>query len=309
MYTGDWVGFDVTPDGSTFVFDEGRSEFSAWALEMRDAIRGNFPQNRRLLTATSDLVFEVSPDGKRILVGRAAGLGLPEARQWDITPFAGGTMVPLGAKPATNLGAFWTDSVTIPVATEMAGRTELALLDVNTGSRSSSFVVRDSTVVDALSLSRGEWVWLVGERVIRLHRPGEAVRTIPFPEGWLTMQSLAPSPDGKKLLLVGRKVPSVDTYRVTVMSLPDGALTPVKTIVGSFAFAVWLADGSIMLAVWYNPDSMLTLYRLRESGEITWTARIPRPVWGISVSADMKRTALTVRDYRGDASMSRVVRD
>jgi hypothetical protein len=93
------------------------------------------------------------------------------------------------------------------------------------------------------------------------------------------------------------------------MSLPDGALTPVKTIVGSFAFAVWLADGSIMLAVWYNPDSMLTLYRLRESGEITWTARIPRPVWGISVSADMKFTALTVRDYRGDASISRVARD
>ncbi len=311
MFTGNWTAFDVTTDGGTIVFDEGASEFSGWALEMSDVVRGAFPEKRKLLTATSDLVFEVSPDGKRILVGRAAGPRPDGGRRWDILPFDGGPMTPLAATPSGHTAMVWSDSATIPVIAPTSKGIELALLDVNTSARRATYVVADSTMAEATSLAAGGWVWLPwAAREIKLHLRGEAaVRTLPFPPKHGHVESLAASPDGKKLLLVTTRAASRDTIRLNVMSLSDGAITTINSRPTGAAFAVWLADGSIMLAVWRLPDSGLTLYRLRESGETTWSATIQHPVWSISVSADMKHTALTVREYHGDASISRVVRD
>jgi hypothetical protein len=311
MYTGDWTAFDVTADGSNFVFDEGASEFSGWALEMSDAVRGIFPEKRRLLTATSDLAFEVSPDGKKILVGRAAGPRPDGGRRWDILPFDGGPMTPFPAMPSAHTAEAWLDSATIPVVAETPNGIELALLDVSTGARRAAYVIPDSTLNEGTPLGPGGWVWLPwGVNEIRMHRRGEAVvRTVSLPPKHGSQESLAASPDGKRLLLINRRVASRDTIRLSVMSLPDGAMTGIKAMRGGAAFAIWLADGSIMLAVWRVPDSGLTIYRLRDTGETIWSATIPHPVWSISVSGDMKRTALTVREYRGDASISRVIRD
>jgi len=311
MFTGNWTAFDVTADGGTFVYDEGASEFSGWALEMSDVVRGVFPEKRRLLTATSDLIFEIAPDGKKILVGRAAGPRPDGGRRWDILPFDGGAMAPLAATPSAHTAMLWSDSKTIPVLAPTSRGTELALLDVNTGVRRATYVAADSTMAEATSLAESGWVWLPwAAREIKLHRRGDAVaRTLPFPPKHGHVESLAASPDGTKLLLVTTRPASRDTIRLNVMSLSDGRIANINSWFGGAAFAVWLADGSIMLAVWRLPDSGLTLYRLRETGETIWSATIPHPVWSISVSADMKRTALTVREYHGDASISRVIRE
>jgi len=303
--------FDVTPDGSALVFDEERSEFTGWGLEMRDVIRGKIPDKGRSLTATTDLDLEISPDGKRILIGRGAGPGTRKTDRYDIMPFPDGPVMPLSATPAGFSAVIWSDSTTIPVATEAATGTKLALLDVKMGTLSSVFVAPDSSIVEAVPLPPDGWVWLPeGERVIKLHRRGEAVRAIPYPKEWVTVASLAASPDGKKLLVAGHKSESVDSLRLGVISVPDGTLRHIKTThAGAAAFAVWLPDGTIMLTVWSNPDGAPTLYQLRESGKPIWTARIPLPVWNISFSDDLQFAALTLRYYHGDALISRVIRN
>lgn len=219
-------------------------------------------------------------------------------------------MTPFAATPSAHTAAPWLDSATIPVVAETSKGIELALLDVNTGARRAAYVIPDSTLNEATSLAEHGWVWLPwSANGIKLHRQGEAgAHTFSFPLKDGEMESLVASRDGKTLLLVSRWAASRDTIRLSVMSLSTGATTTIKSFVGGAAFAVWLADGSIMLAVWRFPDSGLTLYRLRKSGEALWTAPVPHPVWSISVSADMKLTAITVREYHGDASISRVIR-
>jgi hypothetical protein len=309
MYTGGWRGFDVTPDGGTFVFEEASSEFTGWTLQMRDAIRGDFPDAGRAVTSTADLIFEVSPDGKRVLVGRGAGTGTRKTHRWDIMPFGGGPMMPLAAVPVGFSAVLWADSVSIPVSAETPTGPELSLLNVNTGARSAAYVVPDSNIVEAVFLRPAGWAWLpAGERVIKFYRRAEGVRAIPFPAEWFGVGSLAASPDGKKLLVIGRRSEAIHNVMLRTLSLPDGAMTVVKAIWGGAAFAQWLADGSILLVVWPSPDAGPTLYQLRESGETIWTGKVPRPAWNLAVSSDMKFVSLSVRQYRGDASMSRVVR-
>ena len=309
VYAGGFAGFDVTPDGGTFVFEESPSELTGWALGMGDVLRGNFPETRRLVTSTADLVFEVSPDGKRILVGRGAGSGTRTTHRWDVMPFQGGPAMPLAAAPVGLSAVMWTDSVTITTRTPTAGGPELALLNITTGARTAVFAVPDSSVLEAIFLAPDGWAWLPrGERVLRIYQRGQGVRTIPFQDEWQAVGSLASSADGKYLLVIGRKPGDVDNIRLNVMAVPGGKMRLVTTMSGGAAFAVWLEDGSIMLTVWPSPDAGPRLYRLRPSGEIIWTARVPRPVWSLGVSSDMKFVSLTVRQYRGDASMSRVVR-
>jgi hypothetical protein len=220
-------------------------------------------------------------------------------------------MTPFAATPSAHTATAWLDSATVPVVAETPRGIELALLDVNTRTRRGAYVIPDSTLNEATSLAAGGWVWLPwGADGISVHRRGEALaHTLPFPPKHGGIESLTASRDGKTLLLVSRWAASRDTIRVSLVSVSDGAVTLIKSLAGGNSFAVWLADGSIMLAVWYLPDSGLTLYRLRKSGETIWSATIPHPVWGISVSADMKFAALTVREYHGDASISRVIRD
>jgi hypothetical protein len=306
-HIGDQTSIDVTPDGATFVFEEGTTAYSGWALSTHALVHGLLPEERRLLTATGRLDFEISPDGRKILVGRYAGPATSSGQLWGVLPFSGGRVTPIAGEPS--LGpVVWTDSATVAVRTETSNGTALALLDVNTGVRRNEYVVADSPVVEAVSLPVGGWVWRVDPRGVKVHRPGEpGVRTLHLPEGYPGIEALSTSPDGKRVAFVGRAA-NRDSARLNVMSLSDGAVTAVKTVYGGAAFAHWLSDGSMMLIVWENPDSGLTLYRLRESGETISIARVSHPVWSFSVSADMRFAALTVRDYHGDASISRVVR-
>ncbi len=91
------------------------------------------------------------------------------------------------------------------------------------------------------------------------------------------------------------------------MSLSDGTVTNLRTVVGGFTAAGWLNDGSIIFLVWDTPD-WLTLYHLRPSGEVEWKVTIPRPAWAFSISRDLRRVVITVQDHHTDASISTVAK-
>jgi hypothetical protein len=55
-------------------------------------------------------------------------------------------------------------------------------------------------------------------------------------------------------------------------------------------------------------EDAFTLYRLRAPGQMVRLGTIPRPVRALSVSQDLKRAIVMVRDYHVDAFSWRVVR-
>src|SRR5262249_31949094 len=93
VYTGQVTQFSVTADGGTLVLDEGTSEYSAWNLELRDALRGTFADEPRLSRSTTPVFMNIPPDGNRVLIFRSGGASA--GGQLTVVPFGGGTEIPL----------------------------------------------------------------------------------------------------------------------------------------------------------------------------------------------------------------------
>jgi hypothetical protein len=91
------------------------------------------------------------------------------------------------------------------------------------------------------------------------------------------------------------------------MSLADQSVRHWFTIAGEGGQVGWLSDGTLLLRLADTPETW-SLYHLTQPDRAVKLGTIPRMVSSISVSADMKRAAIVVHDYRGDAWINRVVR-
>jgi hypothetical protein len=91
------------------------------------------------------------------------------------------------------------------------------------------------------------------------------------------------------------------------MSLADGKVTPWFTTAAGGGDLDRLTDGSFLLRLHDTPETY-SLYHLLGPGRFVKLGAIPRKVSSLSVSADLKRAAVVVREHHGDAWMSRVVR-
>ena len=89
LYTGVHTGFGVTADGGHLVLDEGSTEFDLWGLDVSEAVRGVFPEQKRLLHSTSAISVSLSPDGNRVVIGRDVGQATDGLQSWSTVPFAG----------------------------------------------------------------------------------------------------------------------------------------------------------------------------------------------------------------------------
>ena len=69
----------------------------------------------------------------------------------------------------------------------------------------------------------------------------------------------------------------------------------------------WLKDGTLLLLLGDTPETY-SIYHLLSPGRAVKLGTIPRRVSSLSVSDDLKRAAVVVRNYHGDAWMSKVVR-
>jgi hypothetical protein len=91
------------------------------------------------------------------------------------------------------------------------------------------------------------------------------------------------------------------------MSLADGKVTPWFTTTAVGAELDRLKDGSFLMRVHDTPETY-SLYHLLGPGRFVRLGAIPRKVSSLSVSGDLKRAAVVVREHHGDAWMSRVMR-
>jgi tRNA A-37 threonylcarbamoyl transferase component Bud32 len=311
LYTGTHIGFDVTADGSALVLGEGTFESSAFALGFVDAVRGAFASDRRVLNASEGFYASISPDGGRLLVWRQLGSTSSGESRLSVMTFSGGPETPLPLSGRL-IGWLWSDSVTVELAEQVQGRASLSLIDVRTAARRARLVIQDSMLYNLWGLAAlpaGGWAWVPedGQR-FRIQRPGEtAPRTIVAPPWYRSVDKIRVTPDGRGLAYIGWNAATHDSARVSVMSLAEGATTPWATAFGDNAWFDLLPDHSILFYVLETQEN-LTLYRLRAPGSMERLGTVPRPIAYFTVSSDLRRAAVTVRDYHGDAWISRVVR-
>lgn len=300
VFTGSSGSMGVSASGQTFVIDDGTTEYTLWKMSLPEALSGRYPEKGRWLSATSDLTNELSPDGQRIIVGRPSGSG--SGMRWEVFPYDGGPPSELQGAPA---GDIWADSITAILKSDTPRGARLSLMNIVTGSERAAYIVPDTAMGEFSPLPNGGWVWM-NDTAVRLHRGSGEIRTFAVPKWYGRTGAVHASRDGEKVLFGGASQKR-DSVRLSVMSLSDGKVIPLKTLVAGFTAAGWLFDGSILFLVWETPD-WLTIYHLRASGETEWKATIPRPAWGFSISRDLRRVVITNRDYHADASISTVAR-
>jgi len=84
-------------------------------------------------------------------------------------------------------------------------------------------------------------------------------------------------------------------------------VTPWFTSFDALRQVGWLKDGTLLVLFGETPERY-SIYHLLGPGRAEKLGAIPRRVSSISVSKDLKRVAVVVRNYHGDAWMSKVVR-
>jgi len=306
LLSGTFNNFSVTADGTTLVIDDGASDYTLWALDVPDAVKGKFADPGRRLTTSTRIGSSLSPDGSRLLLSRRVptGAGATE-RRYSIMPFAGGGETALNV-PGGADWAGWTDSVTVRVAKHTAAGTRAALLDVRTGATSRTVTLPDSILVDVLPVPDG-WAWMPATRDrVRIERAGKTVE-IAKPSWFGVLTGLAVDPRGERVAIIGWNAGTFDSLGVAVAPLAGGAPTFWTADAAENGELEWLDDGSLLFAPWDTPESAL-LDKLSGPGKPTRLGRISRPSADISVSADLKRISVVERNYHGDAFTSRIVR-
>ncbi|MEP7326093.1 MAG: protein kinase [Gemmatimonadota bacterium] len=308
VYTGHVTQFSVTADGGTLVLDEGTTEYGAWTLDLRDALRGAFTEDHRLLRSTTPVTTGITGDGNRVLIRRTGGASA-SGDQLSVAPFGGGSETPLPFSGSLLGFSRGTDSVTIALGEKTPAGVRLTLSDLRTGARRGPVVIPDSAITDFAPLPDGGWAWVPSDgQSISVQRHGDAApRTFPIPDWYSSAFSLGLSPDGGEVAFIGYDVATYDSLGLSVMSLGDGKVTPWVTYFGENVNFGWLPDHSILLRLWESQETV-TLYRVRGPGQVEKLGTIPRAVTSFGVSDDLHRATVVTREYHGDAWMSRVVR-
>jgi hypothetical protein len=303
VYYGTFTGLSVTADGTQMVVDDGSFSFATIAGPLTPMFAGTFPAP--LLTASSRVAAQVSPDGAKLLLIRAipAANGLTETRL-SVSPWEGGSETPVTVQGRLFANR-WADSVTLFLATERPGGARLFLSDIRNGDTRNSLDVADSALNDATPLPDG-WAWIPGSRDrIIVERSGTRSE-IPKPKWFSGLNRVSASRDGRQLLFVGWGQ-TEDSLGVYVVPTDGGTPTPWFTAFAEQGGANWLADGSIGFAVWTGQETM-ALLQLTAPGQARRLGTIPHAVTQFNASADLKRASFMWREYRGDAWLYKVVR-
>jgi hypothetical protein len=309
LHTGVYTGFGVTADGGHLVLDEGSTKFDLWGLEVSEAVRGVFPGQKRLLHSTSAMNVRLSPDGNRVIVGHDVGREADGLQSWYTLPFAGGGAETRLTMAGATAQTVWSDDSTIAIRDRVSAGARLALADVRTGVLRAALVAPDRIPNPYSHVASGGWVWVRRTRPeLSVQLPADtAPRRIRLP-GWFGgMFHIDVSRNGRFVVFSGTNAPTPDSLGVSVLSLADGSVTHWLTAFGEEVDVSWLQDGTILLLLGDTPETY-SIYHLLGPGRAVKLGTIPQRVSSVSVSKDLKRAAVVVRDHRGDAWMSQVVR-
>ncbi len=305
MVTGLFTNFSLTADGAGMVMDEGTYDFSVWAFDFANVLKGAYPDDRRVAHASSPVNATISPDGARLLVRRSVPIGGNHVElRFSLMPFAGGAESPLGGGGRPTL-AFWSDSVTLGVGRLSSSGLHFSQIDVRTNAVRNEMDLPDSAVKWTQALPDG-WAWIpaAGDRIV-VRRAGKT-RDFPKPPWYAFLYELAVDPTGHRVFYDGSDKATTDSLGMGVLSLDDGSMTQWGAMFAEFGRVTPLGDGGAFLQASRTQES-LSFFKLSGPAQLQSLGDSPRPLRGVSVSRDMKHATALERDYRADAWMSKVV--
>ena len=303
MVTGLFTNFSLTADGAGMVMDEGTYEFNIWSLDFADLLKGTYPDGRRVAHASSPVLALISPNGGRLLIRRIVPVGGNHVEtRYSIMPFAGGSESAIGGvNPVT---AFWSDSVTIGLSRQTPSGLHLAEINVRTNAVRNEMDLPDSVLSWARALPNG-WAWIPasGDKLI-VRRAGKT-REYPKPAWYAFLFSINVDPARNRIFITGNDKTTGDTLGLSVINLADGSSTMWTSMFAEIGRTTVLDDGSVFLQVSRTQES-LSFYKVTGPGQLQSLGDSPRPLRQVSVTRDMKHATALERDYRADASMSKV---
>jgi hypothetical protein len=312
IYSGPLTGFDVTGDGRALVVDEGITETAVFVMSLGDALRGAFGSKKPLLRESAPLSAWLFPNGQRLLVERDAKAAGGGGSWLSTLRLSTGIESPMRVK-GTPIDFAFQDSVTVGLferdssANHGAPFSRFLLEDARTDDRGEERTIPDAAAWEMRPVPGGGWVWLGSDLRIHVQLPGDtAARTYPLPSWYNRVETIALSPDGRYLALMGWKAATADSTRLTVLSLADGVATPWVTMFAEDYWMNWLADGSFEVIL-NEPQDTWTIYRIHGPKRIEKVGVIPGAAWMVTTSMDLSRVAVLTRDYRGTVWMFRVV--
>jgi tRNA A-37 threonylcarbamoyl transferase component Bud32 len=299
-------GFDVTEDGQSVVYSDGTAEYDLWALDLADALKGNFSPAHRLRAGTSPERIWLSPDGARVLDLQRVATGEGEGGEIVLLPFGGGAEIMHWAVDSVFDVQWMPDGQAFSYAERVAGRVRLVTIDTRTGSRQSPVEIPDPDALLFSPLSDGGWAWTSGR--IHLWQRGEKdPRVLPLLRDETFQALVSVAPNQPRLASISDNG-TADSIFLDVALLPEGQPTRWATFrPGSKGTVSYLADGS--LVVWQQEsENRGALYRVKGPGQVERLGIIPRAIQDLSLSQDGRRVVLVTRDFRGDVWLAHLKR-
>ena len=305
MTRGVFTSFSLTGDGASMAIDEGTFAHSVWTVPLADLTKETSPAHRRIAHASREVAATISPDGSTLLLRRAVPTPSgPSEMRFSLMPFDGGEETSLPT-PGVVRRAVWSDAEHVATAVSSGSGLRLSEVNVRTGAERNAMVIPDSLVANFAALPGG-WAWIPvnRDRVIISERGRRREQLQPAWFGRVFM--LAADRARRRVLFGGVGKTTGDTVGVAMLSLDDGRLTMLGSRFAEDARLI-AADGhDALLALGETQDSW-SLYTLDAPGTMKMVGKVGRPIFGMSVSADMRRAVLTELDYRADAWLHKVV--
>jgi len=306
MTTALFTNVSVTADGSKMVMDEGTLEFGVGATDLPAIVQGKLADDARIARASNNVIATVSPDGGRLLFRRVVPTtGQHTAAQFAVRAYGSDAETPLPIT-GTVLRAHWTDSVTVSVATRVAGAVHLSLVDVRTGAARSDMALTDSGVVDAARVTGG-WAWIPPSRDRIVVDQGGKRREVKQPVWYGGLFSILSDSAAGRVFITGFNRATSDTLGIAAITLADGSTTQWASVFAEDGAIQLLSGGDVFLAM-HRTQETLDLLRISGPGKSQLLGSPPRPLVGVSVSGDLKHAVAFDREYHADAWMYNVVR-
>jgi len=305
MARGLFTAFSLTGDGAGMVMDEGTFDFSVWSLPLADALKGTFPDDRRVAHASTAVFGAVSPDGASLLVLRTAPTagGHSETR-YSIMPFEGGAEVPLPVA-GTIKGADWSDAQHVATSVARPGGLRLSETDVRSGATRNVLDLADSVVSDFAALPNG-WAWIPPSRDRIFVSEGGRRREYQVPAWFASVGQLVADRAHHRVLYSGFGRATGDSVGVGTLSLDDGKHTHLASHFGEDK-QVLAVDGHEALFLVKETQDSWSLFAIDGPGAMKPLGTVGRPISSLSVSRDLSRASVMVLDYRADAWLNKVV--
>ena len=298
-----FTAFSLTGDGARMVMDEGTFEHNVWALPLADAVKGAFPDERRIARASTNVTAAISPDGSRLLVRRVVPTGGRSEARWSIMPFEGGAETPLPVAGVIRR-AKWSDAQHVATSMHTPRGLRLTDFDARSGAVRSTIELPDSVVADWAALPNG-WAWIPVSRDRIVVSEGGRRREHRPPAWFAGIGQLSADRASRRVFYMGFGATG-DSAGIAALTLDDGKSTLWATHFAETAQVTAAAAHQVVFAVATTQDSW-SLFGLDGPGATKALGTIGRPIVGLSVSRDLGRSAIMVLDYRADAWMNQVV--